>query len=216
MCYFNLVSMATTSEFTDTNDTRSVNIFADMRSELDEKFTEFDSLLKEHKKKLQLKIDELELEFNNKHKQIENDKQILTDLHQQTQSKLAQDSLVDLQGRILREIDEKLRILNLECDQQTEMRFTLYWSQDDITGTMNSIDVELTPTKATNQTEPPKKPADPPEDNYLPPNTYPPQDPPVYYDTYSNWGAPYRGDRKENRGHRGGRYRDKYAYDNSY
>ena len=87
--------MATTSEFSDTNNTKSVNIFADMRTELDQKFAEFDSLLKEHKNTLQLKIDKLELEFNNKHKQIEKDKQILIELHQQTESNLAQESLVE-------------------------------------------------------------------------------------------------------------------------
>ena len=205
--------MATTSEFSDTNETRSVNIFADMRNELDQKFADFDSLLKEHKKKLQLKIDKLELEFNNKHKQIEKDKQILTDLHQQTQAKLAQDSLVDLQGKILQEIDDKLRNLDIECNQQTGMRFTLYWSQEDITGTINNIEFELTPVKATNQTESPETPLDPVE-KYPLPNSYPSQDP-VYYDNYPSWGGPYRGDRKDNRGQRG-RYRDKYAYDSSY
>ena len=208
--------MATTSEFSDTNNTKSVNIFADMRTELDQKFAEFDSLLKEHKNTLQLKIDKLELEFNNKHKQIEKDKQILTELHQQTESNLAQESLVDLQGKILQEIDEKMKNLNLECGQQTEMRFTLYWNQEDIAGTIHSIEIELAPFKATNQTESPQKSLDPPEDPYPPPNNYPTQqDPPVYYDNYPSWSGQYRGDRKENRGHRG-RYRDKYAYDNSY
>ena len=201
--------MATTPECSDTDDTRSVNIFSDMRTELDQKFAEFDSLLKEQKMKLQLKIDKLESEYNNKHQQIEKDKQILAELHQQTQNKLAQDSLVDIQGKIIQEIDDKLKSLTVECEQQNEMRFTLYWNQDDVIGTINGIDLELASIKATNQTDPPKlpiAPLNPPEETYPPPNTYPTQEPPVYYDTYSSWNGQYRGERKENRGHRG-RYR---------
>ncbi|KAI6658092.1 hypothetical protein LOD99_15805 [Oopsacas minuta] len=210
--------MATASECSDTDETTSVNIFTEMRTELDQKFTEFDNLLKDHKKHLQTKIDNLELEYENKNKQIEINTQILTDLHQQTETKLG-DSLVDLQQKMLQQIRNKLQNIHLECKHQKQLRFNLYWNQEDITGIVNSIDLELAPIKVP---DPPVSPGKSSENTSLqddqtdPPyktnSDYQSAEAPMYYDTYS-WNGQYN--RKDNRGHRG-RYRDRYTYDNNY
>ena len=215
--------MATEQECSDQN------IFKEMRTKLDQKFSEFDRQLVEQRKKLELKIDQLELEFTNKQKQIESDKQTLTELYEQTQNKLGQNSLMDLQVKILNEINEKLKNLNSEYTKQSQLRFKLYWNNDDMSTLVNNIDLELTPLTVPDETEPQEKNKDtiprsatfdadytdtsdreysdtfsPPDNQSIPHAT----EGPAYYDSYSSWNGHYR----DKRGGRGGRRRDKYAY----
>ena len=222
--------MATDQECVDASERGRHNIFQEMRAKLIQKFTEFDRLLTEHRKKLELKIDQLELEYTDKQQQIESDKQTLAEVHEQTQSKLSRNSLLEVQSKILSEISNKLRNLNLECTKQEQLRFTLYWNHDEIIGLLNNIDLELTPATVPEHDNPPEKSEDTiPKDTAtsLPeyPDTYFPQDtrsisphssdPSVYFDSYNSWNGHYR-DKRDPRGHRGGRRRDKYAYDNNY
>ena len=214
--------MATDQECTNS----STNIFQEMRTKLNQKFSEFDRLLTDHRKKLDLKIDQLEIEFTNKHKQIGSDKQTLTELHEQTQNKLGRTSLIEIQTKLLMEITDKLNDLKLENTKQNQLRFTLYWNQDDIIGLLNKIDMELiavtvpqhdTPLANTGDTIP-KEPV-PPEgeyvDTYYATDNHPVSprttDAPAFYDSYNSWNGNYR-DRRDPRGQRGGRRRDKYAY----
>ena len=72
-----------------------------MRENLKQKFSELTSLVNQRKLDLDRKIDDLEIEYNNKNKQIEKDKQTMAELREHTKQKLGQNTLMDVQNNLI-------------------------------------------------------------------------------------------------------------------
>ena len=156
------------------------NKFQEMRENLNQKFSELTSLVNQRKLELDRKIDDLEIEYNNKNKQIEKDKQTLKELREITEQKLGQNTLLDVQNNIIKEISDKIQKLDAESNSQLEFALTLNWDFTKIKQEIDRIDLKLAPIKYADTPlipdPPPNYPTSP--RNYLPP--LPNYTPPLY------------------------------------
>ena len=125
--------------------------FEEMKENLNQKCSNLIALIAQRKRALDLKIDELEMEYNNKIKQIEKDKQTMAELREITEQRLGQNTLLDLQNDIIRDIDTKFG--KLEAESKIEYNLTLNWNPGRLERLINHINVKLTPKDGAIVTE---------------------------------------------------------------
>ena len=120
------------------------NIFQEMRETLCQKFSELGSVVNARKRMLDNKIDELEIEFNNRNKQIQKDKQQMLQLREYTQQQLNHNSLLEVQIEIFGTLAKKIK--QLEEEMKLELHLTLDLEalkqlihQTDVTLSRNSV-----------------------------------------------------------------------------
>ena len=121
------------------------NIFQEMRGNLDQKFSGLTFLVNQRKIALFQKIDDLELEYNNKINQFEKDKQTLIELREHTEQKLGQNSLLELQTDIVSGINKNIKNLEKESKLHLDLVLTLNWDFDGLKLLISQMDLKLTP-----------------------------------------------------------------------
>ena len=114
-------------------------IFEEMREKLTQSFTELTSKVNQRKCDLDRKIDDLEIEYNNKNKQIEKDKQTMRELREMTEQKLGQNALMDVQNNIIKEISDKIQKLDVESKSQLKLTLNFNIIKQEI----DRIDIKL-------------------------------------------------------------------------
>ena len=119
------------------------NKFQEMRENLDQTFSELTSLVNQRKLDLDRKIDDLEIEYNNKNKQIEKDKQTMRELREMTEEKIDQNTLMDVQNNLIKDISDKIQKLDVESKSQLEFTLTLNWNFTKIKQEIDKIDLKL-------------------------------------------------------------------------
>ena len=119
------------------------HIFDTMRRKLSQNFSELTSFVNQRKLELDRKIDFLELEYTNKNKQIEKDKQTMTELREMTEQKLGQNSLLDVQSELVSNIDNKIVKLETELRFHLELTPILNWNFEALRDAINQIDLDL-------------------------------------------------------------------------
>ena len=125
------------------------NIFQKMRDEISQNASNVISLVNQRKLELEHKIDNWEIEYNNKNKQIEKGKQELRQLRDETRKELDRNSLFDVQSRIVHDIDEKIEKLKKQSQLQLDFSLTLSWDFGALSELIGRIDVEFKPKEST-------------------------------------------------------------------
>ena len=121
------------------------NIFKEMKENLNQKCSNLIALINQRKLALDLKIDELEMEYSNERKQIEKDKQTMVDLREITEQRLGQNSLLDVQTDLVSDINKKIKNLEKESELHLDLVLTLNWDFDGLKLLIGQMDLQLTP-----------------------------------------------------------------------
>ena len=121
-----------------------MNKFQEMREKLSQNFSELSTLVNQRKLELDRKINDLEIEYNSKYKQFEKDKQTLTKLSEHNVHELSQNSLLQFQEYLNKEINAKIQELTDEFEKHSELKLILNWNYDVLMNEIDGIDVELT------------------------------------------------------------------------
>ena len=121
------------------------NVFQNMRVELSRKFSKLTSLVNRRKRELDLKIDNLEIEFYIKTDQIEKDNQTLLTLRENAEQQLGNDTLLDVQSKIVKEIEDKIEKLKKEYKLQLELIPKVKSNIDVFKVVISQMDVKMGP-----------------------------------------------------------------------